>query len=181
MPLMVSEQEEHQREIMAAGQKNFICAFVEDLGFQKNFFEPNKPAKRQVVLCFEMEEKMTDGRPFMLSRKYTASLYKEKGKSSNLRRDLSQWRGRDFNEQEAKAFDLLTLWGVRGQMIVTVEEGKNKIALFLPPTQGQTLPAAITNKDAPKWVSEEREKQVPDPALTKTNAPPPDPSDDLPF
>lgn len=45
--------------------------------------------------------------PMTISKNYTASLYE----TANLRIDLAAWRGRDFTEDEAKAFDISNLLG----------------------------------------------------------------------
>ena len=52
-----------------------------------------------------------DGRqmPMTISKSYTVSLHEK----SSLRKDLAAWRGRDFTDEEAKAFDVSRLIGVR--------------------------------------------------------------------
>ena len=50
---------------------------------------------------------MSDGRPYSISKEYTASI----GPKSNLRKDLEAWRGRPFTEDELRAFSLENVLG----------------------------------------------------------------------
>lgn len=65
-----------------------------------------------------------DGRemPLTISKSYTLSLHEKSG----LRRDLSSWRGRDFTEDEAKAFDVSKLIGAYCMINVTTTENNGK-------------------------------------------------------
>jgi hypothetical protein len=63
--------------------------------------------KHQVHLAFEIDEKMEDGRPFLLMQNYTLSL----NEKARLRLDLQAWRGRAFSAEELKGFDLKTILG----------------------------------------------------------------------
>jgi hypothetical protein len=79
-----------------------------------------------------------------ISKSYTVSLHEK----SALRKDLAAWRGRDFTEDEAKAFDVAKLLGAWGMVNVTTSETNGKtysnVAGLTP------LPAALKNaKPAP--------------------------------
>ncbi|EMT8246002.1 hypothetical protein KLR49_002128, partial [Neisseria gonorrhoeae] len=50
---------------------------------------------------------MPDGRPYLISRRYTASLHSK----SQLATDLKSWRGRDFTPEERDNFDLRNILG----------------------------------------------------------------------
>lgn len=65
-----------------------------------------------------------DGRemPMVISKNYTVSLHEK----SNLRKELAQWRGRDFTEEEAKAFDISKLVGAYCMVNVTTSETNGK-------------------------------------------------------
>jgi hypothetical protein len=63
--------------------------------------------KHQVHLAFEIDEKMEDGRPFLMMQNYTMSL----NEKARLRLDLQAWRGRAFSAEELKGFDLKTVLG----------------------------------------------------------------------
>ena len=50
---------------------------------------------------------MQDGRPFSISKEYTASI----GEKANLRKDLEAWRGRPFSSEELRNFSLENVLG----------------------------------------------------------------------
>ena len=77
--------------------------------------------------------------PMTISKSYTVSLHEKAG----LRRDLASWRGKDFTEEEAKAFDVSKLVGAYCMVNVTSSENNGKvysnIASITP------LPGALKN------------------------------------
>ena len=60
--------------------------------------------------------------PMTISKSYTVSLHEK----SSLRKDLSAWRGKDFSEEEAKAFDVSKLLGAYCMVNVTTSETNGK-------------------------------------------------------
>lgn len=60
--------------------------------------------------------------PMTISKSYTVSLHEKAG----LRRDLAAWRGRDFTEEEAAAFDVSKLLGAYCMINVTESESNGK-------------------------------------------------------
>lgn len=64
------------------------------------------------------ELQMSDGRPFVISKRYTASLHSK----SKLSIDLKSWRGRDFTPEERNAFDLRNILGVACLLSISHEE-----------------------------------------------------------
>ena len=82
--------------------------------------------------------------PMTISKSYTVSLHEKAG----LRKDLAAWRGRDFTDDEAKAFDVSKLLGAYCMVNVTTSETNGKtysnVAGLTP------LPGALKNaKPAP--------------------------------
>lgn len=82
--------------------------------------------------------------PLTISKSYTVSLHEKAG----LRRDLAAWRGKDFTDDEAKAFDVSKLIGAYCMVNVTTSETNGKtysnVAGLTP------LPGALKNaKPAP--------------------------------
>lgn len=77
--------------------------------------------------------------PLTISKSYTLSLHEKSG----LRRDLAAWRGRDFSDEEAKAFDVSKLIGAYCMVNVTSSETNGKtysnVAGLTP------LPGALKN------------------------------------
>lgn len=82
--------------------------------------------------------------PLTISKNYTVSLHEKAG----LRKDLAAWRGRDFTDEEAKAFDVSKLLGAYCMINCTTSETNGKtytnVAGLTP------LPGALKNaKPAP--------------------------------
>ena len=82
--------------------------------------------------------------PMTISKSYTVSLHEKAG----LRKDLAAWRGRDFTDEEAKAFDVSKLLGAYCMVNATTSETNGKtytnVAGLTP------LPGALKNaKPAP--------------------------------
>lgn len=61
--------------------------------------------------------------PMTISKSYTVSLHEK----AALRKDLAAWRGRDFTEEEAKAFDVSKLIGAYCMINVTTSETNGKV------------------------------------------------------
>ena len=102
-------------ERIEPGLHHAVCSHVIDLGLQDTKYGP----KHKIAICFELEEKMQDGRPFMQSKIYGASL----NEKANLRHDLESWRGKKFADAEIGGFDVEVLVGVNC-MLNIVEEVK---------------------------------------------------------
>lgn len=60
--------------------------------------------------------------PMTISKSYTVSLHEK----SSLRKDLAAWRGRDFSEEEAAAFDVSKLLNAYCMVNVTTSETNGK-------------------------------------------------------
>ena len=60
--------------------------------------------------------------PMTIAKSYTLSLHEK----SALRKDLAAWRGKDFTEEEAKAFDVSKLIGAYCMVNVTTSETNGK-------------------------------------------------------
>jgi hypothetical protein len=99
-----------------AGTYVGTCYRVIDLGTQKS--EKFGNSKRKVFLGFEINQNMADGRPFVVSNRYTLSL----SDKAQLRAFLEGWRGRKFTEAEEAGFDLKNLLG-KSCMLSIVQNG----------------------------------------------------------
>jgi hypothetical protein len=66
---------------------------------------------------------MEDGRRFLVSNRYTASL----DQKSNLRKLLKTWRGRDFTKEELDGFDMETIISAPCQIVVSHTEKEGSI------------------------------------------------------
>lgn len=107
-----------------AGTYGAVCYRVIDLGTQENNYQGIITHKQQVLIAWELDAPMSDGRPFVVSQFYTASL-NEKAK---LRQHLITWRGRDFTPEELNGFNPFNLLGAPCMLsIVLNDKGKTKI------------------------------------------------------
>lgn len=72
-----------------------------DLGTQESAWQGQTKHARKLQFTFELlgDERMSDGRPFTISRRFSASL----GEKSALRPFLESWRGRRYQPDELKA------------------------------------------------------------------------------
>lgn len=97
------------------GSHMAVCFRVIDLGTQRWEYQGEPQIGRKVLIGWELHGeaddgtplKTDDGQPLAVSKTYTLSL----GKKANLRADLESWRGRAFQEQELKGFDIGALLG----------------------------------------------------------------------
>lgn len=82
-------------------------------------------------------------KPYVLSKEFTLSLHEK----STLRAFLKSWRGKDFTEDEAKAFDISKLIGVpcTASVIHVEKDGKKyaQIASVSTVMKGATVPSQI--------------------------------------
>ena len=77
------------------GMENSICTRWIDEGTQKSK-NPEYPDKRRVSIVFEMEQKMSDGRPFVVTKWLNLSWHEK----SNMRKAIEAWRGKPFVDGE---------------------------------------------------------------------------------
>lgn len=86
-------------ELVSPGTYLAFCYRVIDLGTQKQIdtFHGNREVeRRKIMLAWELDELMKDGRPFSMQRRYTWSM----GDKATLRKDLEGWRGVPFKETD---------------------------------------------------------------------------------
>ena len=141
-----------------------VCAFVEDIGTHEGTYQGRTTTRHQVVVCWELSEKMTRGenlgKPFMISKFYTLSL----DKKANLRKDLESWRGVAFTEEELKGFDIERLIGANCQLNIiegTKMDGSKtaRIGAIMPLAKGSAKLTAV-NTVPPAWINEKRNESL---------------------
>ena len=116
------------------------CVKLIDIGTKESTWEGKTNYKRQVVVMWELPNcLMTDGeyagKPFIVSKFYTASL----SEKSNLRHDLEAWRGKAMTPDELAGFDAKNILGKPCMLGIT--EGKNGKSRV---TTVMQLPAGMT-------------------------------------
>jgi len=97
-----------------------VCVDVVDHGVLTVTFQGKEQQRHKISLVWQLSEDMDSGKPFLVRRKYTASLHEK----SSLRRDLESWRGRAFTSSELEAFDLESLIGV-GCLLSIIHQSQN--------------------------------------------------------
>ena len=121
------------------------CVKVIDIGTQKGEYQGQVSIKRQVIVAWELpNELMTTGdfagKPFVVSKFYTASL----NEKATLRKDLANWRGRDFTEQELLGFDAKNILGKPCMIsIIHNEKQKAKVSGVMALPKGMQVPDMI--------------------------------------
>lgn len=83
-----------------------VCIKVIDIGTQTGEYQGQATSRRQVIVSWELPNSlMADGdqagKPFVVSRFYTASL----NEKATLRHHLVSWRGREFTDEELAGFN----------------------------------------------------------------------------
>jgi len=137
-----------------AGSHIARCFSVADLGTHTTNGQYGESTNRKIRIAWEIfgedenNSPLTieiDGveMPMTINKMYTLSL----GEKANLRKDLSAWRGRDFNEEELKGFDISTIVGVHCMLNVTVSENNGKtysnVAGISPLHKSMTKPDGV--------------------------------------
>lgn len=148
-------------EIAPSGAYVARCYRVIDLGTQTFSVMGETKQAHQVLVTWEINKNMSDGKPFTISEKYTVSLH-EKAK---LRAVLESWRGRKFTEAERQGFDLKNVIGkVCFINIVHTQKGEKtyaNVASVMPVPEGLPSPAAVNETvhfDISEWSASSFEK-----------------------
>ena len=128
-----------------AGTHIARCIKMIDIGTQRGEYQGKANSKRQVIIGFELPlELLTEGdyagKPVTVSRFYTASL----SEKSNLRKDLANWRGRDFTQQELLGFDSKNILDKGCMLSLTPnDKGKIRITGIMSLPKGSQLPPRV--------------------------------------
>ena len=120
------------------------CIKVIDIGTQEGEYQGKANFRRQIVVFWELPNTTfeKDGKevPFIVSKFYTASI----GEKANLRKDLVNWRGRDFTQQELMGFDIANILGKTCLVQVThSEKGKAKVTAVSGIPKGFEVPPQV--------------------------------------
>ena len=102
-----------QRELIPAGNYLARCYQMIEIGTVREIILGEEKVLKKVRIGWELptekrvfnEEK--GEQPFVISKEFTLSMHEK----SSLRGMLKSWRGKDFTEDEAKAFDITNLIG----------------------------------------------------------------------
>ena len=146
-------------ELPSCGVHVARCIRCIDLGTQSSNFAGETKAQRKLQVTFELlgEEKQTNGEPFLVSRRFTASM----NEKSSLRGFVESWLGRkliaaDFNG----GFDIGDLLNRHAQLnlVETERDGKKYVNIqsITPLPKGMAVPGGhnevvFFDLDGPDW------------------------------
>ncbi len=152
MGLTVSESSGSTFKSAPAGTHLARCVRLIDIGTQHGEYQGKPTVRRQMIVMWELpQELMDDGKPFVASKFYTASL----GEKASLRKDLEAWRGRAFSAEELAGFDMRTILGkVCMLSVVGKDNGGTKVGGVMAAPKGTQLPAAVNTPysfDIDEW------------------------------
>lgn len=129
------------------------CIRLIDLGTQHSTYNGKPIARNQVFIQWELDEKMEDGQPFVVSAFMTNSL----SEKSNMRPMLEAWRGRAFTPDELKSFDLQNILNAPGMVNVihVQKDGKTKayVSAVTKMPKGLSIGEPV-NKPSSFWIEE---------------------------
>ena len=123
-----------------------ICVKVIDIGTQRSEYQGNANIRRQCIIAWELpNELMTEGdragHPFVVSRFYTCSL----STKANLRKDLENWRGREFSKIELDGFESKNILGKACMLSLTLtDKGRSKVTGVMGLPKGTTVQKPVT-------------------------------------
>ena len=121
------------------------CIKIIDIGTQRGEYQGKVNIQRKCIVGWElpnelMQEGEFAGKPFTVSRFYTASL----GEKANLRKDLENWRGKAFTDEELGGFHSKNILGKPCMIsIIHNDKGKAKVAGIMAVAKGMTVPPQV--------------------------------------
>lgn len=97
------------------GLHQAICCDMVDLGNVAVTFNGETKIKHMVRICFLIEERKEDGKPYYIAKKFPFSMHQKAG----LRKFLGSWRGKAYGDQEANEGVELEDWvGKQAQLSI---------------------------------------------------------------
>jgi hypothetical protein len=177
-----------------AGPQQMVCCDVIDHGvvMAPGFGGRPPQPKHKITIRWESQHKMSDGRPFIVQRRFTLSAHPK----AALRQYLESWRGRKFSDEEAGTFDVEKLIGVNAICQVThVQKSRGvfaEVVSIMPPMAGMarlTVSSGYIRVKDRTPEEQQRERSAPEdaepdgeyrPAPGPAAAPPP-PEPETPF
>ena len=129
-----------------AGSFAARCYQIIDLGHQTFEWKGEAKVAPKVRITWELNEMMQDGRPFSISKEYTASI----GDKANLRKDLEAWRGRPFSAEELRNFSLENVLGAPCLLGVVHKPSKDGSKMYANVGSVMALPKGMS---APELVN----------------------------
>lgn len=125
-PMSLTIKDNNSGDFERVPEGNYVarCYKIIDLGRQSTEWNGETKERQKIMVAWEILDddlRMKDGRPFSISKRYTASL----NERSQLRKDLQAWRGKRFTDEELEGFDLKKVLGQYCAIQVLHGEGTN--------------------------------------------------------
>jgi hypothetical protein len=143
MSLVMPKETASEFELAPADTLAAVCYRIIDLGTQEIDWQGAKKHQHKIMISWELDAKMADGRPFSIHQRYTLS----SSEKARLRKDLEAWRGVAFTDEDFGKFDLGKLIGVPCliQVIHNSSGGKTyaNISSLMRLPKGMTAPALV--------------------------------------
>ena len=151
-----------------AGAHLARCYRIVDLGTQKSEYMGEIKYLHKIMVGWEIHgmdddgKKITmlDGRPFAIFKNYTHS-WSEK---ANLRIDLQSWRGKPFNDEEMRKFDLKNVLGAWCMLNVIERAGQNS-KTYSNVAGVSPVPSMIKQNGLPEAVNKNEIFHIDDPDM----------------
>lgn len=117
------------------------CYRVIDLGTQTSNWQGQEKKAHKVLISWELlgESRMTDGKPFSISSRYTVSLHPK----AQLRSVLESWRGRPFSPEEESSFNLSNILGKYCLLNIVHDGEYANVASIMPLVSGMAKPDPV--------------------------------------
>lgn len=113
---------------------------IVDIGTQTGEWQGKEVIRRQNILTWELPHELReDGKPYIISKFYTASL----GEKANLTKDLTSWLGK----APTPPFDPKSILGKGCQVVISERENSDKrvVSAVVGLPKGVELPRETTN------------------------------------
>lgn len=142
-------------ELPPAGTHIGVCYRVVDLGTQEGSYMGQPKKQHKVLVSWELpDEKMSDGRPFTISQRYTWSM----SEKATLRKHLESWRGKKFMDSDfgPNGFNIKNVVGVPCLLTITHADKGDKhyanVTTVAKLMKGMQAPPA-TNEQVYLWLN----------------------------
>lgn len=139
-----------------------VCYGIWDIGLQKGKYKEETKITHQIVIGFELNERIEsqddyNGKRYRINSFYNLSL----GKKANLRKDLASWRGRDFTKEELDGFDVESILGANCFLnVILKENGKPRVSAITSVPKGIPKIAPEMGPDMPEWIQKLKDRAV---------------------
>lgn len=143
------------RELPKNEMSQAVCAFVVDCGQHEETNDAGVVSlKPKVMYLFELEQKRSDGLPFIMAQTFTNSLHKK----SSQRPFLEKWNGVEFTDAEVESGVALEPYVGQNAYITPVyktSKGSTYANIgSISKIRERDVPMVVTIREIPKWVND---------------------------